>query len=89
MNHELFALRLLLRRFPARTSKELRTVQDEICQNFYEVVRRLGLVANQDQEAEFYLQDAIDLNRPPSHIHFIMAQMVRHGASREVFEARF
>jgi hypothetical protein len=63
-NHQLFAMRLLLRRFPARTWGQLRTVDDEICQNVYDAVRQLGLVANQDQEAEICLQDAIDLNRP-------------------------
>jgi hypothetical protein len=82
-------LRLLLRRFPARTWEEPRAVNDKICQNHYEAVRQLGLVANQDQEAEICLQDAIDLNGPPSDIRFILAQMVCHGASRKVLEARF
>jgi hypothetical protein len=72
-NHELFALRLRLRRFPARTWEELRAVNDEICQNLYEAVRQLGSVANQDQEAEICLQDAIDLNGSPRDICFILA----------------
>jgi hypothetical protein len=85
-NHELFALRLLLRQFPSRTSEELRTVNDEICQHFYEAVRQLRLVANQDQEAESCLQDGIDLNRSSSDIRVILAQMACHGASQEVLE---
>jgi hypothetical protein len=86
-NHELFASRLLVRRFPTRPWEEPLRLNNEICQNLYGAVKQLGLIANQDHEAEICLQDAFDLNRPPSDIRFILAQMVCHGASREVLEA--
>jgi hypothetical protein len=87
--HELFAPRLLLRRFPARNLEDLRYHSGELHQTFHEAARQLGLVSNRDQEAEICLQDAIDLNRPPSGIHFLLAQMVYYGASREPLETRF
>jgi hypothetical protein len=40
-NHELFALKLLLRRYPARSWEALRTINDEISQTFYEAVKHL------------------------------------------------
>jgi hypothetical protein len=48
-------------------------------QTFQEPARQLGLVSNRDQEAEICLQHAIDLNRPPSDIRFLLAQMVYLG----------
>jgi hypothetical protein len=88
-NHELFALRLLLRRFSARNWEQLRICNGEICPTFYEAARQLGLVANQNQEADICLQDAIELRRPPSDLRFLLAQMVNYGADREILESRF
>jgi hypothetical protein len=85
---EPFAIRLLLRRFPAR-SWDLRFHNGEVHQTFHEAARQLGLASNLDQEAETCLQDAIDLNRLASDIRFLWAQMVYYGASRESLETRF
>jgi hypothetical protein len=87
--HELFALGLLFRRFPARSWENLRFHNREVYQTFHEAARELGSVSNRDQEAEIYLQDAIDLNRPVSDIRFLLAQIVYCGASRESLETRF
>jgi hypothetical protein len=87
--HELFALRLLLRRFPARSWENLRFHNGELHHAFHEAARQLGLISNRDQEAEICLQDVIDLNRPTSDIRFLLAQMVYHGTSRESLETRF
>jgi hypothetical protein len=88
-NHERFALRLFLRRFAARTWKELRTYDGEVYQTFYEAARKRGLVSNPDQEAQIFRQDAIDLQRPPSDVRFLLAQMVNYGARRQPLEDQF
>jgi hypothetical protein len=87
--HEPLALRLLLRRFPARSWENLRFHNGEVHQTFHEAAHQLGLVSTRDQEAEICLQDAIDLNRPASDIRFLLAQMIHYGASRESLETRF
>jgi hypothetical protein len=87
--HELFALKLFLRRIPARSLEDLRFHNGEVHQTFHAAARQLGLVSNRDQEAEICLQDAIDLNRPASGICFLLAQMVYYGASRKSLETRF
>jgi hypothetical protein len=85
-NHELFALRLLLRRGPARSWEVLHTINDEICQTFCEAVKHLGLVANHNKETEICMQEAIDMNRPPSDLRFLLAQLVYYSADRERLE---
>jgi hypothetical protein len=87
--HELFALRLLLRRFPVRSWEDLQFYDGEVHQTFHEVARQLGLVSNRDQEAEICLQGAIDPNRAASDIRFLLAQIVYYGASHESLETRF
>jgi hypothetical protein len=87
--HELSALRLLLRWFPARSWEDLRFHNGEMHQTFHEAARQRGLVTNRDREAEICLQDTIDLNRPASDIRFRLAQMVYYGASCESLETRF
>jgi hypothetical protein len=87
--HELFALRLLLRRFPARTLEDLRRRNGEVHQTFHEAARQLGLVWTRDPVAEICLQDVIDIHRPPSDIRVLLAQMVYYGASREPVGTRF
>jgi hypothetical protein len=77
--HELFALRLLLRRFPARSWEDLRFHNGEMHQTFHEAARQLGLASNRGQEAEMCLQDAIDLKRPASDISFLLTHMVYYG----------
>jgi hypothetical protein len=88
-NHELFALRLLLRRFPARSWEDLRTHNGIVFQTFHEGARQLGLISNLDQEAQVCLQDAVDLNRPPSDIRFLLALMVQNGANQTSLERDF
>jgi hypothetical protein len=86
---ELFTLRLLLRRFPARSWEDVRFYNGEVHQTFHEAARQLGLVSSRDQEVEICLQDAINLNRPASEIRFLLVQTVYYGASRESLEIRF
>jgi hypothetical protein len=87
--HERSARRLFLRRFPARRWENLRFHNGEVHHTFHEAARQLGLVSNRDQEAEICLHKAIDLNRPASDFHFLLAQMVYYGASRESLKIRF
>jgi hypothetical protein len=75
--HELFVLRLLLRRFPARSWEDLRFNNSEVHQTFHEADHQLGLVSNRDQEAEICIQDAIDLNGQASDIRFLLANLGR------------
>jgi hypothetical protein len=56
---------------------------------FHEAAHQLELVSNRGQEAEACFQDATDLNRPASDIHFLLEQMVYYGASRESLETHF
>jgi hypothetical protein len=44
--HELFTLRLLLRRFPARSWEDLRFHNGEVHQTFHGAARQHGLVSN-------------------------------------------
>jgi hypothetical protein len=81
-NLELFALRPFLRRFAARTWEELRTHNGEVCQAFYQAARQLGLLSNPDQEAVICLQNAIDLQKHPSDMPFLWAQMVNYSPGR-------
>jgi hypothetical protein len=67
----------------------LRTINDEICQTFYEAFKHLRLTANQDEDTDICMQDAIDMNRPPNHLRFLLAQLVCYGAHRERLEYRF
>jgi hypothetical protein len=87
--HENCALRLLLRRFPARSWENLRFHNGEVHQTFHEAARQLGLVSNREQEAEICFQDPIDLNRPASDTRFLLAHAVYYGASRESLETSF
>jgi hypothetical protein len=64
-------------------------MEGEICETFHEAVRQLGLVSNIEQKAEICLQDAVDLQRPPSDLRFLLAQMAKYNASREFSESRF
>jgi hypothetical protein len=88
-NHELFALRLLIRRFPARSWEELRNHNGIIFHSSHETARHLGLVANRDHEAEICLQDASEINRPASDIRFLLALMVHYVSSRKPMEELF
>jgi hypothetical protein len=48
--HGLFALRLFLRGFPARSWDDLRFHNGEVHQTFHEAARQLGLVSNRDKK---------------------------------------
>jgi hypothetical protein len=87
--HELFALRILLRRFPARCWEDLRTHHGQTWSSFAETTYQLVLVTDPNQGAELYIQDAVELGRPPSEIRFLLATMVFYGASRAFLEDRF
>jgi hypothetical protein len=82
-DRERFALRLLLRNFPARSWEELRTRNGRIWDTFDEAAHEAGLVSDRDDEAVICLQDAVDMRRPPSDVRFLLAQMIAFGASRE------
>jgi hypothetical protein len=87
--HDLFVLRLILRRFPVRSWEDLRFHNGEVHQTFHEAARQLGLASSRDQEAEICLQDAMDLNRPASDIRFLLTQMGFYSGSCESLETIF
>ena len=78
-NRQKFALRLLLLNFPARSYDDLKTVDDVLYESFYDAAFHRGLVGN---SAEYYLciQEAIDTNRPPSDVRFMIALFAQQGA---------
>jgi hypothetical protein len=55
----------------------------------YESARQFGLASSRGKEAQIFLQDAIQLHRPPSDVRFRPAQMADYGAIRESSEAEF
>lgn len=87
--HDLFCRRILLRRFPARSWEELRTHNGVTWRRFIDTGYYLGLVTDPNQEAQIDLHDAVDLGRPLYEIRFLVAQMVSHGARRELLEDHF
>jgi hypothetical protein len=87
--HELFALRVLLARFPAHSWQDLRTHNGQTWDTCYDTIYQLGLVLDQNQEAHIYIRDALDLGRPPYEIRFLVALMVSYGAHRSLLENEF
>jgi hypothetical protein len=77
---EEFALRILLRHFPAREWEDLRTHNGTLFTTFAGAALALGLVGNVNQNARICLDDAIIFNRPPSDIRFLLVLCVRNGA---------
>ena len=72
---ELFALRLLLQEFPARSFDELRRGFS----SFYEAAVDVGLIGN-DAEYEQCMNEAIQMHRPPSDLRFLMMMFYEAGA---------
>jgi hypothetical protein len=88
-NTELFAMRLLLRQFPARKWRDLRTHNGTTYETFGQTVRALGIIADRQDEARIALADAAAMNRGPSEMRFLLAEMVRYGANRIPLEREF
>jgi hypothetical protein len=88
-DQERFALRLLLRTFAVRSWDELLTQHGHVCGTFHEAACEAGLIKDRQDEAEMCMQDAVDMNRPPSELRFMMAQMIAYGANRATLIARF
>jgi hypothetical protein len=86
---ELFALRLLLRLYPARSWEELRTRDGQVFATYDMTVKYLGLVQNTDDEARISMFDAIALKRPPSDLRFLFAQIVPYVSDKDGFKSRF
>jgi hypothetical protein len=61
---ERFALRLLLRDFPARSWDDVRTRHGWSSEIFHEATRAVGLLSDRNHEAAICLQDTIVLNSP-------------------------
>lgn len=78
-NNEKFALRLLLLNLPARSFDDLKLVDGELCDSFYDAALRRGLVGD-DKEYFHCLKEAIDNNRPPSDLRFMIALFAQQGA---------
>jgi hypothetical protein len=87
--HEVFALRILLARFPARSWEDFRTHNGQTWQTCYDTIYELGLVIDQNQEAHIYIRDALELGRPAYEIRFLVALMVSYGAHRGALESQF
>lgn len=77
--HEKFALRLLLLNYPARSYEHLLTVDDVVYQSFYEAALHKGLVGDCN-EYFICIEEAIETNRPPSDIRFMIALFAQQGA---------
>lgn len=72
---EPFYLRLLLREFPARSFKDLRTVRGVEYRTFQEAAQEHGLFRDAD-EANHTLQEGVDLNYSPQLLRFMFAQLL-------------
>jgi hypothetical protein len=86
---ELFAMRILLRQFPARGWESLREHAGRVWPTFREAVQALGIISDRQDEARICLTDAAEMNRPPSDMRFLLAQMVRYGADPIPLEDEF
>ena len=78
-NIELFSLRLLLNKFPARSYKELYYYQGLHYESFREVAVVSGLLPNGNEYVSAISQ-AIEINRPPSDLRFLIAMYYKQGA---------
>jgi hypothetical protein len=88
-NTELFTMRILLRQFPARNWQELRTHNGTTYETFSLTVRALGIISDRQDKARMALTDAAEMNRGPSEMRFLLAEMVRYGANRRLLETEF
>jgi hypothetical protein len=88
-DEERFALRLLLRSFAVWSWEKLLTRHGGVGATFHEAACAAGLIKGRQDEAEICMQDPVDMNRPPSELRFMMAQMIEYGANREALMARF
>jgi hypothetical protein len=84
-----FALRMLLRHFPARSWDDLRTRNGQLFSDFYQAARAVGLVHDSNYEGRTAMQDAVDMNRPSSDLRFLFVQLVRYGADSHRLFRRF
>jgi PIF1-like helicase len=75
---ELFYLRCLLIRQPARSYAQLRTVDGITFDSFHEAAIRLGLFANEN-EGQYTLTDAIASFCTPAQIRFLFSRVVLEG----------
>jgi hypothetical protein len=86
---ELFALRLLLAKYPARSWKDLRTKDGIAFDNYQETVKYLGMISNVDDEARLAMVDAIEMNRPPSDLRFLFVQLSPYVSNSADLEREF
>ena len=77
---ELFYLRCLLIRQPARSYVKLRTIDGIMFDSFHEAAVRLGLFANEN-EGQYALADAVASFCTPAQIRFLFSRIVLEGFS--------
>jgi hypothetical protein len=88
-NRELFALRLLLRLYPAQSWEGLRTRDGQVFPSWDMTIKYLGLIRNTDDEARISMRDAIEMGRPPSDLRFLLAQIAPYVSNRRDLECEF
>jgi hypothetical protein len=86
---EIFALRMLLARYPARSWGDLRTRDGRMFPDFQSTVRYLGLIADVNDEVRLAMLDAIHMGRPPSDLRFLFVQMAAYVSNAEALQCEF
>jgi hypothetical protein len=86
---ELFALPMLLVRYPARSCDGLRTCEGIVLDDFTAMVKAFGLIADVDDEARIAMQDAVDLNPPRADLRFLLVQLASYVSNADDLECHF
>jgi hypothetical protein len=89
---EKFALRLMLRHFPARHWRDLLLQNGTQFQSFHDAAREAGLVGDINRKAHICMEEARIMNRVPSEMRLFLVLLVRDGADMgflldELYEA--
>jgi hypothetical protein len=75
---ELFYLRCLLARRPARSYRDLRTIDGETFQSYHETAVHLGLFSHQN-EGRFALLEAVACYCTPAQLRFLFSRIIIEG----------
>ena len=87
-NRELFSLRILLNLFPFRSFEEARTVDGQLYESFSKASEARGLISS-NQEFDIAIQNAIEQNRTPSDLRFLIALAFKEGEDWQELTHRY
>jgi PIF1-like helicase len=75
---EAFYLRCLLTRRPARSFRDIRTIDDVLYSTFHDAAIAIGLFST-DNEGSYAMQDAVLSHYSPSQLRFLFARIILEG----------